>query len=297
MIKIDKQTDTTWYKDEIEKLLCNGNNAPDNVHAKYIAFASKVNEELASLGIEYELDDIITGEISLLKKIADENYNYENCENIKTIRDTYNKRFANNNLNNLLVEKLQITTCPYCNRDFINNRTNTKGQAQIDHFFNKKDYPLFALSLYNLIPSCYACNHIKHTNPIKVSPYDEDYDFINGYCISYKPLPSGTEPGIDNIEVFFHYVDDRIKSNIETLHINDAYKLHTDYISELLVKAKIYTEKYMDEIRTDHEGLFSSREEMIRILFANYFKEEDLRKRPLSKLTRDILLKETNLIE
>ena len=39
----------------------------------------------------------------------------------------------------------------------------------------------------------------------------------------------------------------------------------------------------------DFPDLFSSDEELIRTIFGNYIREEELLKRPLSKLTRDIL--------
>lgn len=45
----------------------------------------------------------------------------------------------------------------------------------------------------------------------------------------------------------------------------------------------------------DLPELFSSDDELIQTIFANYIKEEDLLKRPLSKLTRD-LLKEMEII-
>ncbi len=48
-----------------------------------------------------------------------------------------------------LVDKLNIQTCPYCNRQFI---YTFKGRAlerpELDHFYSKTKYPLFCLSFY-----------------------------------------------------------------------------------------------------------------------------------------------------
>lgn len=66
-----------------------------------------------------------------------------------------------------LVRITGVTVCPYCNRNFV-NVTNEANTSQLDHFFPKSEYPLFALCFYNLIPSCYGCNNRK-------SGSDEDY--------------------------------------------------------------------------------------------------------------------------
>jgi len=40
--------------------------------------------------------------------------------------------------------------------------------------FIPKKYPLFALSLYNLIPACAVCNNIKGEHEISFHPYRDD---------------------------------------------------------------------------------------------------------------------------
>ena len=68
-----------------------------------------------------------------------------------------------------------VKVCPYCNREEIHN-ANYHKTSEFDHFIPKgfKDkYPLFALSYYNLIPSCKNCNHIKLSKKIPIiNPYD-----------------------------------------------------------------------------------------------------------------------------
>ena len=71
-----------------------------------------------------------------------------------------------------LVKKLDIKTCPYCNRNytFVLNR-GLKARPEYDHFYPKADYPFLALSFYNLIPSCPSCNHLKKGKQIDLNPY------------------------------------------------------------------------------------------------------------------------------
>jgi hypothetical protein len=57
-------------------------------------------------------------------------------------------------------------TCPYCNQAyaFTIARDDGKGfRPTLDHYLAQADYPHLAISLNNLIPSCYTCNsNLKH---------------------------------------------------------------------------------------------------------------------------------------
>ncbi|MBU0924084.1 hypothetical protein KKG81_04305 [bacterium] len=62
------------------------------------------------------------------------------------------------------IDDLDITVCPYCNRNYIFNFKKTKSLntiAQLDHFFDKSTYPYFSVSIFNLVPSCQTCNQRK----------------------------------------------------------------------------------------------------------------------------------------
>ena len=56
-----------------------------------------------------------------------------------------------------LIDELDISVCPYCNRHFMDTYVpdkdgGLKSNAQLDHFYPKDQYPYLVLSLYNLIP-------------------------------------------------------------------------------------------------------------------------------------------------
>jgi len=59
-----------------------------------------------------------------------------------------------------LCEKARNSICPYCNQAFAFTvvGTTTSYRPTLDHFYFKDNYPYLALSLYNLVPSCYVCN-------------------------------------------------------------------------------------------------------------------------------------------
>ncbi|MBE0497521.1 MAG: hypothetical protein IBX45_13980, partial [Campylobacterales bacterium] len=65
---------------------------------------------------------------------------------------------------------------------------------------------------------------------------------------------------------------------------------HKDIVLELIQKSYMYNESYLDELMQNYEGsLFKNREDLLRLVFGGYIADEDLGKRPLSKLTKDIL--------
>lgn len=60
-----------------------------------------------------------------------------------------------------LCEKVSVLTCPYCNLAFghtIRQGQEGKMRPTLDHFLDKAKYPLFGISLGNLVPSCHPCN-------------------------------------------------------------------------------------------------------------------------------------------
>lgn len=59
-----------------------------------------------------------------------------------------------------LCQKSAYGICPYCNQAFAFTVVDVGGSFRptLDHFFPKAEYPYLALSLYNLVPSCYTCN-------------------------------------------------------------------------------------------------------------------------------------------
>lgn len=201
------------------------------------------------------------------------------------INTLYKQRFPREEF----VEELQVTVCPYCNRNFVNS-TSKRTMCDLEHFYDKETYPLLAVSFHNLIPVCHACNHIKANNPISYSPHNLKYNtddlltfdfFITGIDCLYDNKQIGIE--IDSSNIF--------KGNVNQLKLRDVYQIHSDVVQECIKKAIIFNPEYMEDLFNTYDGLFESKEEIYRIVFGNYFEETDYGKRPLSKLTKDILSK------
>ncbi|MGH4125085.1 MAG: hypothetical protein ACREV6_19390 [Clostridium sp.] len=61
-----------------------------------------------------------------------------------------------------------------------------------------------------------------------------------------------------------------------------------DYVQEIIQKSKMYDESRINELMENFGDLFLSENELYRTIFGNYIINEDLGKRPLAKLTKDI---------
>ena len=185
------------------------------------------------------------------------------------------------------VEELQVTVCPYCNRNFINS-TYKRTMCDLEHFFDKASYPVLAVSFYNLIPVCHPCNHVKASNRISCSPHDlklhtDDLLTFDYFIKGPDFLTDKEQIGIE-IDCTFEFED-----NVRVLKLNDVYQIHTDLVQECIKKSIVFNPDYLEDLCQTYDGLFESKEDLYRIVFGNYKEETEYGKRPLSKLTKDIL--------
>ena len=206
-----------------------------------------------------------------------------------------------------LVRITGVTVCPYCNRNFI-NVTEEANTSQLDHFFPKNEYPLFALCFYNLIPSCYGCNNKKSTSKFYISPYDESITDVDELLMfSWKPKLADFINNSANIDIIVK--DDISEEKLKQLESKDElsvrqkllkdkyvidtrnlYKLHTDVVQELLWKQEVYSNSYkikLEEILATSDKKFS-KYEIDRMIVGYYTDKENYGNRPLSKMVTDI---------
>jgi hypothetical protein len=199
-----------------------------------------------------------------------------------------------------LVQALNLKTCPYCNRSYISFVKNDekKTRPQLDHFYPKAIYPFLACSFYNLIPSCSACNLMKHDDDSYtdekagklVHPYNvKDSDFSFSYTFdNLDILKSIDEKNIrfEDEEKIKITLDTKYSKNNEYFQLETIYQNHKDIVIELILKEINYPKSYIEELIKNG---FGSQEEIYRFIFLNYLGIDDFHKRPPSKLTRDIV--------
>jgi len=192
------------------------------------------------------------------------------------------------------VTKHELKTCPYCNMGYILiSQKDEKGEnglrPEIDHFFPKTIYPYLAMSFYNLIPSCKVCNHTKsNKNTFEdklLSPYEID---STTFKLTYQPKNMNflqikkENYNFNSFDIKFKKIDEHSNKYFK---LDKLYEQHKDVVLELLIKKTIYTKSYINELKKNFK--FTD-EEIYRLLFCNYQKSDNLHKRPLSKLIKDI---------
>lgn len=301
MNDINNYSNTKWYIESIKRLLVHGNVSKSNVDYYYNIERRKIEKYLSSLGISGAcfnpqngnnlFENFILAEFSDIKRLANSLF-YNHKEAIPRKLKTIFLKFSAKNINNELVENSKIKVCPYCNENFIMNRNEKYVSAELDHFFSKDKYPIFSICLYNLIPVCSTCNRLKSNTELKISPFDRSVDRDN-FNITYDITGINYLNDAREIDINFSSNDPdgiNIIEDMKKLHIDKSYKSHNDYVQELIKRKYIYNDARIDEIFYNFKDLFTSKEELLRIIFGNYISKENFNKRPLSKLTHDILL-------
>ncbi|MDN5025147.1 hypothetical protein PCY08_06790 [Streptococcus sp. SO4] len=134
--------------------------------------------------------------------------------------------------NMILVKNLDVTVCPYCNRNYINSRKNYLG-ANFDHYYDKDKYPFFALTLSNLIPCCDTCNRIKGTQTYKFCPFD----LKSKEEILFKVSPIGNS---SRIKLYF----DSVQQNNNILELEEAYQIHQVDVDNMFSREQEYCKEY-----------------------------------------------------
>lgn len=187
-----------------------------------------------------------------------------------------------------LMNELRVNTCPYCNRQYTFTIEDKGIRPQFDHFYPQSKYPYLALSFYNLVPSCPTCNQIKLDKPINKNPYIEG--FGNDYKFELKNKDNTKEDWcLDKNNIKVDFSSESENENIKVFGLKELYNEHIDYVEEIIDKAQAYNSTYYDSLIQSFSGLGKTPAEVDRYVWGNYIETADQCKRPLSKLTKDIL--------
>jgi len=238
------------------------------------------------------LEDIIIGDIDTLQKIKNtiglkkENkyidflFNYTNLQSKKI------KPFFENNLH--------IATCYYCNIDYINTyntRSGKKNKFTLDHYYDKGSYSYLALSLYNLIPSCYACNSKLKGVEEFTNLAPSSYKFNFNKKVKFKLLLSDNCKNLhikskDDIEIpLKENYSNEYEKYIEVFKLNERYQAHKDIVFEMMQNAELYPESRLRELQ-ELTGI--PYQQIKKDIFNLIDDDVDLSKKPFSKLIKDI---------
>ena len=211
----------------------------------------------------------------------------------------YATKYQSSVITPFFTNNFNFRTCFYCNKDFINNFQEDTDKLvstfQLDHFYDKGTYPYLALSFYNLIPSCPTCNSKKvkgsancFENKTCIAPNNDNFDFHQKvkfklfFDTSCKHLHIKSKDDID-IPLKEQFTEQYDKY-IEIFKLNERYKAHKDIVYEMIAKAELYPESRLKEL----QNLTGIPFQQIKKDIFNLVDDEDLSKKPFSKLIKDI---------
>lgn len=218
---------------------------------------------------------------------------------------------------NEVLTALYVPVCPYCNRQYITKYGmigEEEATADLDHFYHKSLYPFLALSVYNFVPSCSICNRtFKGTVDFYATPHLYPYAQESNGELEFKlndikllwEIERWKNDGVEKklalkIEPGKNLSDDRRKAvvnNNRAFHLQEIYQSHTDQVYEIMCKALAYSDRRINDLYEafkiekpkGESKLFSSEEEIRDMIFGQYLNEKELHRRPLAKMTHDLL--------
>lgn len=208
------------------------------------------------------------------------------------------------------LEKIEIDSCVYCNRNYTLYLGGNFARAELDHWFPKEKFPLLALSFYNLIPSCHSCNHKKGNGDKMIKSIflnnenATEIEIINWW--NDEALTKLIHPYSNKIDFNFSYNVEsintysskiKVKKNSaseKTLIFNKTKEIYEAQsgkeLKDLCNLRLKYSKNYLDILcNKTFEGLSLSQEEAYRMIFGIEIEEENFHKRPFSKFKKDII--------
>lgn len=201
------------------------------------------------------------------------------------------------------VQSIGVEVCPYCNRQFTTTfiSGDNKGRPQLDHFRARSVYPYLAISINNLVPCCSVCNLLKRDDDSdKIYPYGEGMD--NDCCFEtvmtsdkIVAVLTGARISPSEFEIILKNKLDpdssrgkRIENSVKTFALNELYKAHKGYVSDLYFQRYILTDDIIHDLFIQFPSAFKSEEEIRSALLLMSIERKSWGDRPLAKLTHDI---------
>jgi len=196
------------------------------------------------------------------------------------------------NLRAEILSNINITVCPYCNRqyvDFYAHEGKVKSIAQIDHLLPASVFPLYALSLMNFTPSCYHCNcsikkdrlfpwkKIYCKDPVDKKYFNLIYNGFRGFYGDKEHFEISVTPQSEEDRLNAYFFRHKL-----------IYSNHKEDVSLLLKRRLILAKGYKTSVKSIL-GEKITDDEFRNIILGVTTNEKELLTKPLTKLKKDIL--------
>lgn len=194
-----------------------------------------------------------------------------------------------------LFEKMDVKVCPYCNQQYINSIADGRYLGDLDHVFPKKIYALFSLSLWNLVPSCKACNqtfkrgHIAHILNPTMRGFDNEaiFDVLHEDIMSIRGESDNFKCTWKILCNDDHELALKIGNNISLFQLNDVYQAHKMKIKDVLKKKYRLDDHYKNDLKKK-VGIDSD-EQLNYFIYGCSLNPHKFKDELLSKMTYDLV--------
>jgi hypothetical protein len=148
-----------------------------------------------------------------------------------------------------LCAKLGSTTCPYCNLAYGHTLViKRKGRIrpELDHFFDKANYPLFSISLNNFVPSCHFCNSsLKHSGDFFTTPHLNPLldDEVIKIVLDVNPVKARNDEKLfdtANIQLEYDKANPKAVNSVATFHLEERYQFLVNEAREVAKYVTVY---------------------------------------------------------
>lgn len=217
------------------------------------------------------------------------------------VREFFDYSMMSQETRHELFRKMDVPVCPYCNRQYIHT-VSLAGKkpylGDLDHFYPQSYYPLFSLSLWNLIPVCKPCNQLfkRQYNRKLLSPQEAGFDddcileitaheaaallgYKDSFTLHWKISPLAPAEKAD-----------KIRQNLQLFHLDDVYQYHKPHIQRILQKRYLHSGSYSKKLSRMLDKIPLSEEEKNRLVYGTSLDKNQFHKELLGKMTYDIVM-------
>ena len=211
--------------------------------------------------------------------------------------------FSSRQIFKKIIWHMNVSVCPYCNRQYVTTLENDNVRAQVDHYYAKSEYPYLALSINNLIPCCGVCNQMKgeadmqDDNHRMFYPYEEEIGYDAYWAVQieeesdFVKVWSGKSDKFSIVLKMTKSADEsfekKMTNQIRRLNLDKLYQSHKDYVIDII---RVHYINSKSRIKDISSILGMNEKEVERLKYMNYLNKDDWGKRPLAKLTHDIVM-------
>ncbi len=157
-----------------------------------------------------------------------------------------------------LIQELGVNVCPYCGMNYFSTVTKLKtGKtvtvATLDHYRPREVYPMFAMNLYNLIPSCKNCNSTFKSienEHIICNPYFYNLEEEITFRIKSEDVINQILTKNFDLKIFLDYdlTNEILTNHDKTLSLKERYNYFKDVAKTLIYKKRIYIDNYLKQL-------------------------------------------------